>query len=99
MDPVDVSAGPRSLGVFENHLPPVGGFHDPIDYDDYRNHLNHWYGRYLKEEDIANFNLCIKTLPDDKYEIILDTHEVCENLLRYQHVTPENIEHILKYCK
>ena len=47
MNPVDVSEGPRSLGVFDNHLPPINDFHEPTDYNDYRNHLDHWYGRYL----------------------------------------------------
>jgi len=32
-------------------------------------------------------------MPDNKYEIILVTNEECDNLERYQHMTPDNIEH------
>jgi len=74
---VDTTTGPRVLGTFEDNRPIPVGFHDPVP----ESNIDYWHGIELKKEDRSTYNLYMKTLADNTYEIGFDTNANCNSWL------------------
>lgn len=68
MSYVDISLGPRVLGVFDDNRPGESDFHAPV----FPTNIDYWHGFQLREEDRKDYNLYMRTLPDGKYSIGVD---------------------------